>query len=87
MKKEITLGSKCRDTISGFTGIVVAITNWLNGCQRITIQPQELKDGKPIESHTFDVQQVEVVEAKAAVEPEKRPGGPSIAPTRSADPK
>ena len=87
MKKEITLGSKSKDTISGFTGIVVCISKWLNGCTRITIQPQELKDGKPLENLTFDVVQVEVVEEKAAPAPEKTLGGPSITPTRSADPK
>lgn len=88
-KPEIKLGCKCRDTISGFTGICIAITTWLNGCVRITIAPQELKDGKPVESHTFDVQQVEVVvEAPVAKSPSTRPpGGPSIAPTRNSDPK
>ncbi len=87
MKNEITLGSKSRDTISGFTGIVVAITNWLNGCQRITIAPQELKDGKPVEAHTFDVEQVELVEDKAAKVSETKKGGPSISPTQRTDPK
>lgn len=42
-KEEITLGSKCCDTISGFTGIVVAI-----GCQplsrRKTSQTHDITD-------------------------------------------
>lgn len=83
---DVTLGCKARDTISGFTGIVVAITHWLNGCVRITIQPQEMKDGKPIDGCTFDVEQITVVEPKA-VEEKPRHGGPSIAPTRSSDPR
>ena len=88
MSKEITLGSTARDTISGFKGTVIAITTWLNGCVRITIAPHELKDGKRIESDTFDVQQIEVVEAvPEPAEPAKRPGGPTMHPTRSADPK
>lgn len=82
----LKLGDKARDKISGFSGIVVAITEWLNGCLRITIQPQELKDGKPIDNHTFDAEQVEVVEP-VNVAPSKPHGGPSIAPVRSADPK
>lgn len=82
----LVLGCKAKDRISGFTGVVVAITEWLNGCQRVTIQPEELKDGKPIENHTFDAEQIEVVvEIK---QPERQPhGGPSISPTRSSDPK
>lgn len=87
MHQEIRLGSTARDKISGFKGTVIAITNWLNGCQRITIAPQELKDGKRIESDTFDVQQIELVEATPAAKPAKRTGGPTIHPTRSADPR
>lgn len=86
MRQKISLGDKARDTISGFEGIVVAITNWLNGCQRITIAPQKIHDGKVIDSHTFDAEQVAVVTPAAplAVAPT---GGPSIAPTRAADPR
>lgn len=81
----LKLGDKARDRISGFTGIVVAITEWLNGCRRITICPQELKDGKPVESHTFDAEQVELVQDNAM--PAAKPhGGPSISPVRSKDP-
>jgi len=63
----IKLGSKVRDNITGFEGIAIARTEWLHGCARVTIQPQGLHDGKPIESHTFDEQQVELVEAHAPV--------------------
>lgn len=38
-----------------------------------TIQPRELKDGKPIEAYTFDVEQVVLVEKKAVVT--KSPSG------------
>ena len=82
---EIGLGDEAKDTITGLSGCVVAITDWLNGCQRVTIQPRELKDGKPIDSFTFDTEQIEVIK-KAKLGPEKeKTGGPSIAPTRQAD--
>ena len=86
MRPTIRLGDVAKDSITGYSGVVVAITEWLNGCQRITIQTRELKDGKPVESVTFDAEQIEVVEPKAqpAVSPS---GGPSIAPTRAKDPK
>lgn len=61
----IELGSKARDTITGFEGIVVGITHWLNGTVRVGIQPQGLHDGKVIEIDWFDEPQVEAVEAEA----------------------
>lgn len=82
----LTLGCVAKDKISGFTGVVIAITEWLNGCQRITLQPQELKDGKPIDNFTFDAEQVEVVTPIEAPQP-KKTGGPSITPMRSVDPR
>ncbi len=60
----IQLGDIAKDSVSGFRGVVVATTQWLNGCDRITIQPQELYNGQPIEGHTFDALQVELVEKK-----------------------
>lgn len=58
---EIVLGCLAKDTVTGFTGIVSSRTEWLNGCIRIGLQPRELKDGKPIESQAFDIEQLEYV--------------------------
>jgi hypothetical protein len=85
------LGFLAKDAITGFTGVAVARTQWLNGCWRISLQPRELKDGKPIENHTFDIQQIKVLEEQPAVVEaapvgQKRPGGPFPEPTRNADP-
>jgi hypothetical protein len=82
----VNLGDMARDTISGFQGVVVAVTEWLNGCRRATIQPRELKDGKPIEAFTFDVEQVEVLGVKAAPEGTKS-GGPCPDPIRASVPR
>ena len=59
----IELGSKARDTITGFKGIVVGRTEWLEGITRIGIQPQELHDGKAIEIDWFFEGQVEIIAA------------------------
>ena len=74
----IKLGSKVRDKVTGFTGIVVAITQWLHGCNRVAIQSQQLKDGKPIDPVVFDELQVEeVVEKAVPVDTRKsKTGGP-----------
>lgn len=60
-------GDLVKDGITGFTGIVVARTEWLNHCIRCTVQPRELKDGKPVESQTFDEEQLEVLEPQSFV--------------------
>lgn len=60
----IELGSTARDTITGFEGIVVGRTEWLEGIARVGIQPQELHDGKVIETDWFFEGQVEVIDAK-----------------------
>jgi hypothetical protein len=86
---QIQLGCTAKDKITGFTGVVTAKTQWLNGCVRVSLQPRELKDGKPIDSQTFDVEQVEVVDANHYAEPAppmRAVGGPKPEPTRNADP-
>lgn len=78
MSREIELGDKVRDKVTGVTGIVVAMTNWLFGCSRIGIQPQELKDGKPVEQTWIDILQAELVEENAIEKDsrEEKTGGP-----------
>lgn len=85
--ESIELGDKVKDTITGYKGIVVAFTTWLNKCRRLTVQSEELKDGKPIDAHVFDIEQLELV--KKGKQPAKaftgggradtgsRPSGPS----------
>lgn len=72
---DLNLGDTAKDTITGFTGTVVAETRYLNGCMRMSLQSNELKDGKPIAWEPFDVEQLVLVErAKPrTVEPS---GGP-----------
>ena len=74
----IALGSKVRDTVTGLTGIVVSRTEWLNGCARLGVQPQELKDGKPVDMTVVDEPQLEVVDAEhpATKDRQTTTGGP-----------
>ena len=69
------LGTRCKDTVSGFTGVAVAAHNYLNGCTRITIQPPVDKDGKLPESQTFDEPQLEAI-GTAVPDGDKSTGGP-----------
>lgn len=86
----IGLGDKAKDTITGLTGIVVARHEYLNGCVRLSVQPNEVKDGKPVESSAFDIEQMELVEAiqqpRKLVAVGTAPGGPHDEPARASVP-
>lgn len=77
--KEIKLGQKVKDKVTGFEGIVVHHAHFINGCHQLGIQPDKLnKDGEPIEQGNFDIQQLEVIGAGVNEEiEEKETGGPS----------
>ena len=58
----IRLGSRVKDSITGFTGIAIGRTDWLYGCSRICVEPEKLqKDGKAFESLWFDEQRIIVI--------------------------
>jgi hypothetical protein len=78
----INLGDKVKDVVTGLTGIAVAKTHYLQGCARFAVQPQDLKDGRPVEVYWVDEPQLEVVEAgvvkpKIAESNVLNPGGPA----------
>jgi len=50
----VTLGDKVKDSVSGFKGVAVARHLYLQGCSRISIQPEVDKEGKLPELQTFD---------------------------------
>lgn len=63
VKGTVNLGDEVKDDITGLMGVVIAITNWLNGCQRVAIQPREVKDNKPADPYTMDVEQAIVMKS------------------------
>ena len=79
MTQQINLGDVVKDTITGFTGVVVCRSKWLYGCERLTLQPMTLKDGTPIDRQTFDEPQLELV-SEAKVLPSGNSGGPRPEP-------
>jgi hypothetical protein len=60
--KEIALGSKVRDRISGYTGIAVGRTIYLYGCIRVEVDSTSLQEGRLVEPCVFDELQLEVLE-------------------------
>jgi hypothetical protein len=87
MSSKIELGDVVRDSITGFQGVVIGTTQWIHGCIRLTIQPQELKDGRPIEVGTFDEPQLVLVTKAAIARGNPKTGGPIATPSRRSDVK
>lgn len=91
--EDIELGDEVKDKITGFSGIAVARTQWITGCDRITIRPRTLKkEGGIHDIETFDEQQLTIVKKRALIlsdvetpKKEKR-GGPGPNPTKPSNP-
>lgn len=54
-------GRKVKDRITGFTGVVTGVVNYISGCNQALIAPPVGADGKLPDSQWFDVQRLEVV--------------------------
>lgn len=63
----IKLGSRVRDSLTGFSGVATSRTEYLYGCVHVGITPTELKDGSPVKSEWFDEQRCELIEEKPPV--------------------
>lgn len=66
----VNLGDRVKDPITGYQGIVVAMTDWLYGCRRPLVQAEGLTDdGKPKSSESFDEDQLVVLERNVVKRP------------------
>jgi hypothetical protein len=73
-----------QDKLTGFQGICVAYTRWLNGCERLTIQPEALDNMKLLGPETFDESQCFTI--KGRVYPAAKVGPPPGGDRANADP-
>ena len=78
------LGVHVRDRVTGYKGIVIGRTEWLYGCRRYTVQSQEMKDGKPVDSMSFDEDALEVLDAKTEHSKAHKPAATGGPETRQA---
>lgn len=58
------LGDEVKDIITGFKGVVISRTQWLNACNVYGVQPRKLKDNKIQEKGHFDEPQLELVKSE-----------------------
>lgn len=75
----IKLGQEVKDRVTGFRGIAVGRTTYLQGCNRILVQPKVDKEGKMLEGSAFDEPDIVVIGDGLLPKPEKfkePPGGP-----------
>lgn len=81
--KTVELGDVVKDLVSGFKGVAICASTWLNGCVRWTLQPEGItKDGASKASETFDIQQLVVVSKKRIAPGVLQTGGPRPEPSR-----
>lgn len=73
------LGDRIRDRISGFEGIAIGHTRWLNGCTRWLVAPEKLHENKPIEAQWFDTEQLQLVAKLEDFVTDDSHGGPPTA--------
>lgn len=82
----IELGQEVRDRITDFKGIAVGRTTYLQGCNRILVQPKVDKKGEIPEPQSFDEPDLEFIGDGILPPPEpkpkKKPGGPRPYATR-----
>jgi hypothetical protein len=71
------LGSRVKDRVTGFSGVVTTVGFDLYGCIQGVVNPGVDKDGKPQDSQWFDVNRLIVLEDKKAMDPPRYDWSPA----------
>ena len=76
IKLDNNMGKKGVDRITGFSGVMVAYTVHMTGCNQVYLLPKVDKDGKKAEGGWFDEPRIDWEEAsvKAELKPSDKPG-------------
>ena len=76
MDFEIELGDKVQDIHTGFTGIVVAKTEFINGCVQFSVAPPwDKKSTLSVEEVCIDEQSLKILKKKKQPEEIESSGG------------
>lgn len=79
----VQLGSKVKEKITGFTGIVTGYVQYLSGCNQALVIPKVREDGSYVDGQWFDEQRLERVDDSIiTLENGKTPGPDMPAPKR-----
>ena len=71
MAEKTELGDRVKDKITGLKGIVIGRYEYLYGCVRMAVQPEEGKDGKPIDTFVVDEPQLMLLKKGVIARPLK----------------
>lgn len=74
------LGSKARDQVTGYEGIIVSRAQHLHQCRRYGVQSEGLSKGVPFKALTVDESAVELLEAPTKPAPQVGTGSVQDAP-------
>ncbi|MEI6528331.1 MAG: hypothetical protein WCO10_01505 [bacterium] len=80
------LGDRAKDVVSGQEGVVVAISERIGGLLYASVQPEDLKGGKPKESFVTELQTLKVLK-RSVVEADKLLGRQTKVEPKEAPPK
>ena len=73
---EIKLGDKVKCKLTGFTGIAVARTEFINGCIQWSVLPKGDKSNKMPEEMGIDEQSLEIIKVPRKKVKKNENGGP-----------
>ena len=74
--KEIELGDKVKCIITGFVGVAISKTEYINGCIQYDVVPKVGKDNKVIEGIGIDQESLKLVSKKKKKIVRSDTGGP-----------
>lgn len=69
------LGDRVKDKVTGFEGIVIGKSKWLNNCDTVGVKGKVKEDGTVPEAVWFDEMQVEVIEENVIKRVSQNTGG------------
>ena len=76
---KLELGQKVKDTVTGFSGIIVHRVQFLTGCNRYGVQPDTLDGYKVIKEESFDESRLESIKGKKEkIKSDRKKGGHEI---------
>lgn len=78
----IKLGSKVKDLVTGFEGIVTGRCEYINGCIQFCVRPKS-KGGSMPDGQWIDWQQLKVLGEGISVSAKAATGGPQSSPPKS----
>jgi hypothetical protein len=62
---KFNLGDKLKDSVTGYSGVVVGITKYATGCIHYGLQSDRTKENKPQEWEWFDESRMSLVKKQA----------------------